>query len=491
MQNGTFRSYFGAIAVPIIDRGNGTISNVTHDWANAMANLGAGLAVTIMRLNVRNIEVGKAKEKLAEMAIANNCDFILFVDDDVIPPGDALAKMLQLWKSDPKYSLISGIYWSKSEPSFPLIFNDDLRGSFYDWKVTDLIQADYGGAGLLFIDTNVFKKLPKPWFSTNYSFGDYRGDLDVERWILEDRLEKESNQKVKKEIKLNLKKLQEKIEQAKKTPDKEIYLNRKKDSAATEDIYFFKKCREYLGIRPWFDCSIQAPHQDKSTGRIFSIPEYAPQLSPRREDKWRTENKIVLDIGAGDTQYYCPDGDPIRIDIDPLTKPDIVADARYLHMISDCFADVVFSSHTLEHISFREVLSTIREWIRVLKIGGELRLVVPNLKWASNKILNEEYIQPEHYERALFMFHSAQKGSMREAYLDVHKSGYTPKQLTGLLERAGTLKDIEVYTSENNYKTNDDLRRNDDLGYNIIARATKVKHEIPIAIQDTFENQKI
>jgi hypothetical protein len=29
--NGTFRSYFGAVVVPILDKGDGTISNVTHD----------------------------------------------------------------------------------------------------------------------------------------------------------------------------------------------------------------------------------------------------------------------------------------------------------------------------------------------------------------------------------------------------------------------------------------------------------------------------
>ena len=116
---GTFRSYFGAVCVPILDKADGTISNVTHDWANAMGSLGAGLAVTTMRLQIRNKRVDLAKERLAELALKNNCQWALFVDDDTILPPDTLLKMVKLWKSDPKYKVISGVYWSKSNPPVP------------------------------------------------------------------------------------------------------------------------------------------------------------------------------------------------------------------------------------------------------------------------------------------------------------------------------------------------------------------------------------
>ena len=115
--SGTFKSFFGAVAVPILDKGDGTISTVTHDWANAAAGMGGGLAITILRLQIRNRRVDVAKERLAELAIANNAQFVFFLDDDVIPPPDALMKMLKLWKSDPKYNIISGVYFSKSDPT--------------------------------------------------------------------------------------------------------------------------------------------------------------------------------------------------------------------------------------------------------------------------------------------------------------------------------------------------------------------------------------
>ena len=194
---GTFRSYFGAVCVPVLDPYGG-YGGVTHEWANAASGLGGGLAVNQLRLHVRNMRVDIAKQRLAEMAISNNVDYILFLDDDVIPPGDTLLKMVRLWRSDPKYSVISGIYWSKSDPPHPLIFHGDLTkgeliGSYWNWKTGDLIQCDAGGAGLLFVDTKILKKMSKPWFSCEYYFDDPRGDIENARWGASQKLLEELN----------------------------------------------------------------------------------------------------------------------------------------------------------------------------------------------------------------------------------------------------------------------------------------------------------
>ena len=86
---GTFRSYFGAVGIPILDPGNGKISNITHDWANASAGLGGGLAVTVLRMEIRNYRVDIAKERLAEMALKNNCQFVFFLGQ----PGNSMCAL--------------------------------------------------------------------------------------------------------------------------------------------------------------------------------------------------------------------------------------------------------------------------------------------------------------------------------------------------------------------------------------------------------------
>ena len=485
--NGTFRSFFGAIAVPILDKGDGTISNVTHDWSNSMAGLGGGLGVTVLRLQIRNYRVDIAKERLAEMAIKNGCQWMLFVDDDTILPQNALMKMIKLWKSDPKYKVISGVYWSKSDPSFPLIFKGNLEGSYWDWKTTDLIEADAAGAGCLFIDLDMLKKMPKPWFSCDYYFEDPRGQLDVDKWTLSDRIGEEllkgknADKHVVEDLQRLLGEVGEKIDQAKSGAlPLEMFSDKERDAATTEDLYFFQKVKE-VGEKLWVDCSIQCQHQDKKTGRTWGIQPDMPQSKPRYEGKMKRGDKVVIDLGAGEAQYHIQEGTPIRVDMDPASNPDVLADARFLPF-KDEFADMTYASHLLEHFSFRETINVLNEWVRVTKVDGKLVIVVPNLKWASNNILHNTQNQAD-AERSMFMYHSAQKGNLKEAHDDFHKAGFTPESLMGVLSRIKGLGDIEVKTTEGNFGNWEEHENKEGMGYNIIAFATKKRHVFPVSLQ--------
>jgi len=494
--NGTFRSYFGAIAVPILDKGNGQISCVTHDWANAMGSLGGGLAVTNIRLEVRNKRVDIAKEQLVDEALKNNCEFIIFIDDDTIPPSDALMKMITLWKNDPDKKIISGVYWSKSDPSFPLMFRDNLKGSFWDWKVGDIVKCDSGGAGCLFIDTEIFRKIPKPWFSTEYYFDDPRGKLDLEKNDLIKALGEEML-KGKNAEKGAVKKIEKRLgeigdEQKRLLEgqlDGKYLMNKKADAGTTEDIYFFKKAKEY-GYDLWFDTSIQCLHQDKKTGRIWAIPQDAPQNCPRYSKKMEKDKKIVVDIGAGKGNYWIPEGDPIRIDIDETCKPDIICDARTIPL-AECFADVVVSSHTLEYFSHKEVKSVLKEWTRILKNEGTLKIIVPNMKWAASRLLNGTTNEQE-ADTVMYFMYSAQEGDVKTAYKDVKKCAFTKESLFGLLKSLDIFSEINVETTDGTFGdwSDPDKLHTDDFGYNIIAVAKKNKHKVPVSICIPIKDQE-
>jgi len=53
-------------------------------------------------------------------------------------------------------------------------------------------------------------------------------------------------------------------------------------------------------------------------------------------------------------------------------------------MIEDETCDLVYASHLLEYFDRLEVLDVLREWCRVLKPGGTLRLSVPNFEVLAN-----------------------------------------------------------------------------------------------------------
>lgn len=64
-----------------------------------------------------------------------------------------------------------------------------------------------------------------------------------------------------------------------------------------------------------------------------------------------------------------------HLDIDPLTKPDILADVHHIPLgKSTC--DEILCEHVLEHIS--DTIAVMNEFHRVLKPKGKLKILVPH-----------------------------------------------------------------------------------------------------------------
>jgi predicted SAM-dependent methyltransferase len=68
----------------------------------------------------------------------------------------------------------------------------------------------------------------------------------------------------------------------------------------------------------------------------------------------------------------------IHIDVIDLPHIDYVADARNLDFIATGTIDLIYACHILEHFGRHEYPDVLKEWHRVLKPGGILRLSVPD-----------------------------------------------------------------------------------------------------------------
>jgi SAM-dependent methyltransferase len=87
----------------------------------------------------------------------------------------------------------------------------------------------------------------------------------------------------------------------------------------------------------------------------------------QREGKWdRYFGGVVLDIGCG-ADKITPEADPYDL---------AQGDAQTLEGVEDESYDLVFSSHTLEHM--RQPREALRNWWRVVKPGGHLIVIVPD-----------------------------------------------------------------------------------------------------------------
>lgn len=106
-----------------------------------------------------------------------------------------------------------------------------------------------------------------------------------------------------------------------------------------------------------------------------------------------------------------------------------------LPVYPDGSVDEVRASHILEHFGHRAAVDVLKEWVRVLKPGGILRIAVPDFDWIRQ--------------------HADDRNIPIESYLmggqtnddDVHKSIYTERKLRDMMRYVG-LTDVTRWTSE-------------------------------------------
>lgn len=101
-----------------------------------------------------------ARESASDIAISNNADYLMFIDDDMVVPSDCI----DIFLIDSK-DIVGGIFFKPSKPIEPLIFRKSDCGEvvpYYDYPRNSLFEVDAIGTGLLMIKTDVLKQMAKP-----------------------------------------------------------------------------------------------------------------------------------------------------------------------------------------------------------------------------------------------------------------------------------------------------------------------------------------
>ena len=100
---------------------------------------------------------------------------------------------------------------------------------------------------------------------------------------------------------------------------------------------------------------------------------------------------ICLDLGCGRYPVQLVNYDTIKVDSNKEVNPDILCDLRKLPYPDESI-DAIYAGHILEHFSFRETNAVLKEWFRVLKVGGDIVIKVPNIAFAIDLIAKEGHI---------------------------------------------------------------------------------------------------
>jgi len=116
-------------------------------------NKNAIIGNSIQRLNMTD----EGRNKVTKGFLATDADYIFWIDDDTVPPHDAIYKLL---KSG--HEFISGIYFLGAEPYNPIAYVRNPQG-FYnaidDWQEGAIMEVDSVGMGCALIHRSVYEKI--------------------------------------------------------------------------------------------------------------------------------------------------------------------------------------------------------------------------------------------------------------------------------------------------------------------------------------------
>lgn len=146
--------------------------------------------------------------------------------------------------------------------------------------------------------------------------------------------------------------------------------------------------------------------------------------------KW---GSVKIDVGAGDY----PRGEEF-ITVDKHHEGAMVRAEMWELPFKDGGVDEIWCSHALEHVSMAQVSPTLKDFLRVLKVGGRLILTVPDMDYiAKYWLLGQDRSWAE---KMIF-------GQQNHAG-EFHKCGFNAELLQGDLRGCGfEIKVLKVVQS--------------------------------------------
>ena len=147
---------------------------------------------------------------------------------------------------------------------------------------------------------------------------------------------------------------------------------------------------------------------------------------------------MKLNLGCGDKIL------PGYVNVDVVTaragrEPDVICDLRDLAPFASDSADEVMAIHVVEHFWRWEIEAVLREWLRVLKPGGQMVIEVPNLLAACEALLANPVAgarEDQAGQRTMWVFYG---DPAWQDPLMIHRWGYTPQSLMDLLHSVGLI----------------------------------------------------
>lgn len=125
-----------------------------------------------------------AREKLAQVAVEENLDYILMYDDDMLLPMNMVEEMIYDFEKNPEIDILAPLAFMRGSPNYPVIYSvekgwdeNEHREYFINrfvksYPKNKLIECDAVGFGAVMIKVELLKKMKEPYFFSTTGAGE-------------------------------------------------------------------------------------------------------------------------------------------------------------------------------------------------------------------------------------------------------------------------------------------------------------------------------
>lgn len=166
-----------------------TAETVAHEVMESIYNLDVPENVEVVLRIIHAYNVADGRNDLVNIMFAENCDYLFFVDNDVILPKNALVDLYNM-----KWYFSVGTYPRKEEdtlknpdPWTTLYWHEEANKTCYCPKFLPFSQLHAGyitpvdccGLGCALIKRELFQMIEQPWFFFAHEGSPAQGNIDA------------------------------------------------------------------------------------------------------------------------------------------------------------------------------------------------------------------------------------------------------------------------------------------------------------------------
>ena len=131
---------------------------VPMNWSNVLMTQSLGpWTPTLVPLAYM---VADAQNIIVETLIQQDMEWLMLLEHDVLLPQDAFVRFNEYIRNEDT-PIVSGLYFSRSRPSDPLVFRKRGTSVYTDWQMGDKVWVDGVPTGCLLIHSGILRELWK------------------------------------------------------------------------------------------------------------------------------------------------------------------------------------------------------------------------------------------------------------------------------------------------------------------------------------------